>query len=237
MAYIAFLIVFFFAYTVQAVTGFAGNVFAMAAGVNTIGLNASVSLLNITGCLSCGFIALANYKDIVWKELLIICAGMLPFMFIGIWVNTFVQLDILLKIYGVTIVVIALRNIIVKKQQFMPRYALVIVLFLAGLMQGMFVSGGALLVIYAVQRLKDKEQFRATLSALWMFMNLIYAAIAGFSGHFTFEVFTLVLVCIPVSALAIFLGSKIQKRINADRFLKITYWLLLLVGISLFITS
>ena len=35
----------------------------------------------------------------------------------------------------------------------------------------MFVSGGALLVIYATQVLKEKEEFRATVAPVWVVLN------------------------------------------------------------------
>lgn len=37
----------------------------------------------------------------------------------------------------------------------------------------MFVSGGALLVVYAAQVLKEKEEFRATLAPVWVVLNSI----------------------------------------------------------------
>ena len=71
------------------------------------------------------------------------------------------------------IVIIGIKNLAVPQQKFMPEWALWIILALAGLIQGMFVSGGALLVIYAVQKLRDQQQFRITLSAVWTVLNLI----------------------------------------------------------------
>lgn len=39
------------------------------------------------------------------------------------------------------------------------------------IIHGMFVSGGALLVIYATQVLKEKEEFRATVAPVWVVLN------------------------------------------------------------------
>ena len=43
---VIFLAVFLFGYTVQAITGFAGNIFCMPVGTLTLGLQSSVSILN-----------------------------------------------------------------------------------------------------------------------------------------------------------------------------------------------
>ena len=45
---------------------------------------------------------------------------------------------------------------------------MLLVILAAGVVHGMFVSGGALLVIYASGALKEKEEFRATMAMLWV---------------------------------------------------------------------
>ena len=223
-----FLAAFFFAYTVQAITGFAGNIFAMPVGTTLLGLESTVSILNAMGFFACGLLTALNIKSVNWREL-----GKV----LGIWLDTLVPLHILLKIYGVIIVIIGIKNLAVPQQKFMPEWALWIILALAGLIQGMFVSGGALLVIYAVQKLRDQQQFRITLSAVWTVLNLIYAGIAFQQGHFTGDVVQIIVFCVPLAVLATFLGSKLQKKISQERFLKLTYVLLLCVGVILLVTS
>ena len=147
-----FLAAFFFAYTVQAITGFAGNIFAMPVGTTLLGLESTVSILNAMGFFACGLLAAVNIKSVNWRELGKILGVMIVFMVLGIWLDTLVPLHILLKIYGVIIVIIGIKNLAVPQQKFMPEWALWIILALAGLIQGMFVSGGALLVIYAVSQ-------------------------------------------------------------------------------------
>ena len=93
------------------------------------------------------------------------------------------------------------------------------------------------LVIYAVQKLRDQQQFRITLSAMWTVLNLIYAGIAFQQGHFTGDVVQIIVFCVPLAVLATFLGSKLQKKISQERFLKLTYVLLLCVGVILLVTS
>ena len=228
-----FLAAFFFAYTVQAITGFAGNIFAMPVGTTLLGLESTVSILNAMGFFACGLLTVLNIKHVNWRELGKILSVMIVFMLVGIWLDTLVPLHILLKIYGAVIVIIGIKNLAVPQQKFMPEWSLWIILALAGLIQGMFVSGGALLVIYAVQKLRDQQQFRITLSAIWTVLNFIYACIAFQQGHFI----QIIVFCIPLAVLATFLGSKLQKKISQEKFLKLTYVLLLCVGVILLITS
>ncbi len=232
-----FLAAFFFAYTVQAITGFAGNIFAMPVGTHLLGLSSSVAVLNAMGFFACGLLGIMNIKHVNWRELAKIVLTMLPFVLVGIWLDTVLPLHVLLKIYGLVILLVGAKNLLSKRQKFLPEWALWIVLALAGLIQGMFVSGGALLVIYTVQKIKDRQQFRSTLSMVWAILNFIYAAIAFQQGSFTGDVVQVVLMCIPLAVLATVLGNRLQRHISQEWFLKLTYGLLLCIGLVLIVTS
>ena len=232
-----FLAAFFFAYTVQAITGFAGNIFAMPVGTTLLGLESTVAVLNAMGVFACGLLAVTNLKSVNWRELGKMLSVMAVFMFVGIWLDTVMPLHVLLKLYGVVLVAIGAKNLLRPRTGFLPEWALWVVLALAGLIQGMFVSGGALLVIYAVQKLRDRQQFRITLSATWGVLNLVYALIAVRQGHFTGDVLQMVAMCVPLAVVATFLGNKLQKRISQEKFLRLTYVLLLCIGTVLLATS
>ena len=110
-----FLGVFFIAYAIQAITGFAGNIIAMPAGMATVGMQESVAMLNATGMIGCGLIAFQNWKHINWRELAIMLAVMTPFMFVGIWLDAVLPLGILSKIYGAIVVVVGVRGLVLKQ--------------------------------------------------------------------------------------------------------------------------
>ena len=230
---ILFFLAFFGAYTLQAITGFAGNLFAMPAGVATIGMGASVVVLNICGCLACGMVAIANWKDVNKRDLVKVCITMFVFMAIGIYLDTLLSVDILMKIFGVFVLLVGVKNLIFPSRKQMPEWVLWLLLAGAGLIQGMFVSGGALLVVYALQKYQRKAEFRATLSAVWMILNFIYAAYMFATGHATGEMAMIVAVCIPLLIVATALGSFISRHISQKVFLKFSY--VILIGIGLVI--
>ena len=232
-----FLLAFFFAYTVQAITGFAGNVFAMPVGTNLLGLSSSVAILNAMGFGACGLLGVMNIKSVNWHELAKIVLTMLPFVVLGIWIDSVLPLDMLLRIYGVVIILVGLKNLISKRQTFLPEWALWVIIALAGLVQGMFVSGGALLVIYAVQKLKDRTEFRATLSMVWTILNFVYAVYSLTQGYYTTDVALIVVACIPLAVIATLLGNKLQAKISQDKFLKFVYVLLVGIGVVLIVTA
>lgn len=229
-----FLLVLFFANVIQAITGFAGTVLAVPPSTYLIGLDNAKVVLNAMAWISGFLIAVVNRKYINWKELCKMIVFMIVGMAVGIKICQIVSSDdVLLTIYGVIILLIALKNLFVKKQTTLPKVALIVVLFLSGVIHGMFVSGGALLVIYAVQVLKNKDEFRATVAPVWIALNT-YMMVSQFQeGLYTKQNIELILVSIIPLFAATWIGTKLAKKLNQNVFLNLTYVLLIISGISL----
>lgn len=223
--------VFFFAYFINGITGFAGNIFAMPVGMNTIGHAESIVILNCTGFLASVLIAFTSLKHVVWRELAKMVIIMAIFMAIGAWINTIAPLSILSKVYGVAVLVIAIRGLFFNKGgKDLPEWLLYVILAIAGLIQGMFVSGGSFLAIYALQKLKDKDAFRATTTMTWVFLNGGYALAGIGTGGLEGDGLLILAVCIPLLILSTWLGGQVQKRISQETFVKFTYVLLTVIG-------
>jgi uncharacterized membrane protein YfcA len=97
----------------------------------------------------------------------------------------------------------------------------------------LYVSGGPLIVIYAMKRFKDKNQFRATLSLMWIILNSIMFTTQAVSGLFNPHVWILVAIAFGVSIASYFIGKKLAHKLELQHFMKITYVLLFISGISL----
>ena len=98
----------------------------------------------------------------------------------------------------------------------------------------MFLSGGTLLIIYAMLALREKAVFRATLAAVWVALDsgiLINQAIQGFVIP---KILLLTAVTIIPLMLAIALGNYLHKKIQQQHFLMLTYVLVLISGLFLF---
>lgn len=112
MKELLFLLVLFVSNVIQAITGFAGTVLAMPPSVYLLGLDHAKVVLNVMAWLSGLMIAVTGYRHINWKELLKMSAVMLVGMFAGIQICRIVKSEnILLTIYGIIIVVVALKNL------------------------------------------------------------------------------------------------------------------------------
>lgn len=232
---IIFLIVIFLSNIIQAVTGFAGTVLAMPPSLQLVGADVAKPVLNLAALGICLVIAIMHYKDINWKELLIMIIAVGAGFALGFGVELLpINGDFLLKLYGVVIVSIALLYIFVPVEKMdVPKWVLIIILFLGGVLHKLYVSGGPLVVIYALKRFKDKHQFRATLSVMWIILNLINFGQHIANGLFVPHIWLLVGLSFAVSALSFLIGHFLVKKLNINQFMKVTYVLLFISGFSL----
>ncbi len=232
---ILFFIVVVVSNTVQAITGFAGTMLAMPFSMMLIGMNDAKAVLNAIAIVICALVVIKHPQHVNKKEVLKMSVFMLIGMVIGIYLLGVIPTGMLLYAYGALIVAIALKKLFIKKEVHLPVFAMYLVIVLAGIIHGMFVSGGSLLVIYAVYALKDKHQFRATLAVLWILLNSFLLFTHVQSGFFTAEVTIMTVIAIPTALLSVYFGNKIHDKINQELFLKITYVLLLISGILLLV--
>ena len=242
--HILFYITIFLSNIIQGITGFAGTLLAMPFSLRLVGADIAVPVLTFLGFVSGLYVFLPNRDKVVWGEIKKVVTIMIPFMFLGVLIRERLmeQQRILYLILGVLVIFMAIRGL---RDSFLKRDekdkkplsdpVMNLILILSGIIHGMFVSGGSLLVIYMAERLDDKTAFRSTLSAVWVILNGILLVTQIFSGDITGEVAMNQLIALPVLFLAMYIGSVLFKRMEQRTFLIITYILLIISGISLFI--
>lgn len=236
---ILFLVVVFFANVIQCITGFAGTVLAMPFSIMLIGYETAKPILNILGIAASLFIVIKEYRHINKKELLKI----IGFMAIGILFSFFLSdafsgyESILYKFLGILIIIIALinaYNFYKKKETKEPNLFLsILILIFSGLIHGLFVCGGMLVVTYANTKLKDKNEFRSTLSAVWLILNSIIMIGDIRNGYLHSDTLILLAAALAVLILSLITGNLIYKKLSRESFLKLTYVLMIISGISL----
>lgn len=230
---ILFLIIVFLTNIIQVITGFAGTMLAMPVSMLLIGVDEAKAILNILGLLASIWIVTKNFRYINKKEFLKITGIMLVGIFIGIKIFDILRTDSLLQIYAIVIIAIALKSMFVIQKFKLPEVVMLLIIVLAGIIHGMFISGGSLLVIYAAKKFDNKSEFRATLSAVWVVLNLYLILIHINQGLMNTEVFTLTLYSVLPLIGGIVLGNMIHKKLDQQTFLNITYVLLLVSGFLL----
>lgn len=235
MTIILYFIIILLTNMIQGITGFAGTVLAMPFCILLLGIGIAKPVLNILTIIACTLIVVRAYKHIVWKEFFKMTGIMFVGVFIGEYVYTLFPVDILLTIYAICIIFIALKGLFVKKAFDLNEGILIGIILSAGIIHGMFISGGPLLIIYAVKKIKDKESFRATLSPVWIVLNIYILIKQLFLGIITVPMVNLVLIGIPALMIGVIIGGQMAKKMSQQTFMRLSYVLLLISGVSLII--
>lgn len=228
------------AFTTEAVTGFGSILVIVTLGAQFVPIN---NLVPIAVPLNLGltlFIAIHHRREVAWRVLLM---GVYPFMGLGLAVGSAIfpwlaQYDLRMPL-GVLVVLFAVRELVLLKigpaeSRSLGRPAAGLFQFAAGVVHGIYATGGPLLV-YSVSRMDlTKSQFRTTMCAVWATFNTVLLLIFLINGRFgahEAKATGLLLLVIPPSIL---FGEWLHGRINERKFRIFVYGLLLLSGLALF---
>ncbi len=231
-----FLLVVFGSNVIQAITGFAGTMLAMPPSCLLIGVDQARAILNVLGLLSSLFILVRDYRYVNPGKLAKISAGMGGGILLGLLLLRIIEMPILLTAYGLLIIAIALLKLSSLHSVTLPDWACWLILAAAGIIHGMFISGGSLLMVYAAAALPEKRTFRGTLSAVWVLLNTLLMLSHYREGLFHPDTWLTLLSCVLPLILAVRLGSWLHNRVKQTTFFKLTYILLLISGILIIVS-
>lgn len=249
---ILFYIVIVLTNTIQGITGFAGTILAMPPGLMLMGYDIAKPVLNVLAIFSGIYVFVGNYKKICWKELLKIVIIMALGIFGAVYIHgLFVGKEQLLyRLLGIFVIVLAVQGFwkLTRKpaatdagtQNETPAtgkgnafaYA---ILVLAGIIHGLFVSGGPLLISYMTKRIQDKVSFRATISTVWIFLNTLILLEDVQAGLWVPSTLRVLIFSVPFLLVGMFIGSKLYARMSQLVFMKLTYILLFISGLTLLV--
>jgi hypothetical protein len=213
-------------------------VIALALGIHLYPLGELLPVFVPLGLLLSSWLALRGRAHVDGRLLL---ARILPWMGLGLAVGLAVferaSGELLRRVFGAFVVTLAglelwrlVRENGVARE--LPRPAATAALLGAGVMHGMFSTGGPLLVWALGRSLATKRAFRATLACVWLVLGsaltTAYALGGRLDGHSLRATATLV----PVLGAAIAAGEWAHQRLDERRFRFLIYTLLLAAGAS-----
>lgn len=241
---ILFSLVILFANMIQGITGFAGTILAMPPGLLLVGYDVAKPVLNVLGLLSGVYVFLGNRKEVavseVKKVVLYMAAGIL--LGIGIKGHIAGQQQLLYRILGCFVLFLAVQGAgklfleqkgCHRKQNENGNRFSSLLLLAAGIVHGIFVSGGPLLIGYLSGRLKDKSRFRATISTVWIILNSMILIDDIRSGLWNKELLMTQAATIPFLLVGMWIGSKLYVKMSQTFFMGLTYVLLFFSGMTL----
>ncbi|RYL93382.1 sulfite exporter TauE/SafE family protein [Sporolactobacillus sp. THM7-4] len=235
MKLIQLFLIIFYSNAIQTITGFAGTLIAMPLSIQVIGVSLSKILLNFIAMISCMWIAIRNYNDINKRELIKIILLMFIGIMAGLMIYSKIPIHFLIFSYAILIIIIAVKNLCIKKTLHLPKLLLLMLLLMAGVIHGLIISGGALLVIYAAIVFKDKTEFRATMASVWSILNMFLFGQQAFSGQVNGHILLLCLLSMIPITIGIFTGNYLFHKIKQNFFMALTNILLLFSGLLLLV--
>jgi len=231
-----YVLAVFISNIVQALTGFAGVMLAMPPIMLLYGPDMAKALLCLLTWLVALRVLFRDWRFINWREIGKIVGTMLVGMAAGVYLYRQMDASFLIPLYGAIIVLVALKNMIFKKStKPLPFILGMIILLGAGVIHGMFISGGALLVVYLLATFHDKDEFRANVSVIWAITDIPLFLSDWARGFYTPEFLHLFALGLVPLLFATWLGNRLHDRINQKMFTRLTYVLLLCSGAMILI--
>ena len=242
LAFLAFALVVVAAYTVQTATGFGAMLVCVTLGAQLIGLEEVIRLMVPLSFIQTGYIVIRHRDGIDWGLLL---RRVLPLMTLGMAFAFLLLTQVggpwLGLAFGVMVLALSardlhhLRSTNAAPEKPISRPASVTALLGAGVIHGIYASGGPMLV-YAIGREGlTKKVFRSTLSMVWIVLNVILVARFLLAGEYDREAGLDILLLVPTVPLGILLGEWVHHRIDERRFRMAVLALLVAAAISLIV--
>ncbi len=228
--------VIFLTHALEAITGFGCTVLAVPFVTALIGMERGIPLLAVIAWLLALYIVITKFRDINFRQFLIIVFFVGLGMPIGIYAFTHLdssRMKDFLAVFIIVVSVIQLKKLFFppREDRGLPKPVYYAILAVGGIIHGAFASGGPFVVLYASRALPRKGEFRATLCLLWTTLNTVLMISYFLNGTFDGALLRDVGIMLPVLIAGIIAGELVHNRVNEDVFRKLVFLVLLGTGI------
>lgn len=230
------------AFLVEAAAGFGGTVITVALASQLLPVDDILARILPVNMVLSAYVVLRHRRHVDGRLLF---ARILPWMGVGLVAGYFVARSTSpgwLKIaFAVFVLGLAVLELVALKRKVAPKKLPSVfaagALLGAGVLHGLFACGGPLAVWTVGREVDDKGVFRATLSALWLALNVFL--LVGFVVDTKISAVTLreSLVLLPPLLLGIVLGERVHARLSAERFRVGIFGLLFVAALVLLVRS
>jgi uncharacterized membrane protein YfcA len=229
------------AQTVETATGFGSTILALSLGAQLYPVEKLVPPLVLIGIAQSGWLVARWHKSVDWRLLL---SRILPICAIGLaagrCLGGLLHGGTLKIILAAFVIVVSLAELVqlYRGRSGMPPMSAArgsALLLAGGFIHGIFATGGPAVVYYAGRNIRDKAVFRATLSALWLILNLLLLG-TWLAGQGLETGSAAMAVCLlPSLIIGILLGEMLHGKVKENTFRGMVFSLLLVTGIFLLI--
>lgn len=225
----------FAGFLIEAAAGFGGMVVALTIGALWLPLGKLLGVLVPVNLALSTYLLLRGLRHVEWRFLM---RRLLPLMAVGLAAGMllarFTRTDWLKPVFAFFVVVVAAQQLVQLKSAAAPvrlsPWVAGAWLFGGGLIHGVFATGGPPTVYVASRELPEKAVFRASLSAVWVVLNVLLLPRLWSEG--SLQPSTSALLLVPLGA-GIACGEWVHHRLDERRFRVAVAGLLLAAGLTL----
>lgn len=231
----------FVAWTIEAMSGFGSIVIALSLGALLLPIPGMLPVLVTLNVFTSSWLAWQHRRHIDGR---LLCRTILPAMLLGTALGMVLRDALpgpMLKLLFAGLILWFAGRELWLMRRGAPRSAhpalqTQALVGAAGVTHGLFASGGPLLVFALAGRQMDKARFRATLITVWLVLNGVLAAGFLWQGVTARYVQDLLLY-LPVLVVAVWLGNRLHQGLDEQRFRRVVFLLLLVVGAALLVSQ
>ena len=234
----------FTTFAVEGIAGFGSTVMALPFVSMLIGVEKAVPMLSSMGLLLSLFIVCRSYRKLDLREYGFIVLHAAPGVAAGLFLMDFLPRSVLIALLVCFIFFVGIRGLVrffrpreespapaVKDPHALPAR---IVLFMGGVIQGAFSSGGPVVVMYASRAIPEKSRFRAVLSSLWLTTNSIMALKWTVAGNvWTPFLGRMILCLLPFIVCGMVTGDLLHNKVDQRKFTLLVCSVLIVAGCML----
>ena len=206
------------AYLIESVFGFGGTVLLLAFGALHIDFITLVHLSIWLSMLASIMVLATGWRDFSWPHIRNIMAISMPGIVLGTVLLGMFSGTSLLTAFAALMVVYALQGLLVPQWQ-PHRHVGMGFVMLGGLVQGLYSTGGPMVVAGYRTRFANKSELRATMAGFFLFANLWRAgqlALTGDMGVITvIGDYWLAFIGVPIG---VWLGHRIHLALSEKQF-------------------
>jgi uncharacterized protein len=226
------------AFTTEGAIGFGGTVLAASIGAQVVDLEVLLPAFVPLNMLMSSWLLGRGWKVIGWRMLVVEVA---PAVAIGAGLGLALfhlpAKTQLALVFGAFVIGLAVLQLARPAEKPLARPLQLGFLGLGGVAHGLFGTGGPMIVYVVRRRLQDKTAFRSTLAVLWLVLNialLVNFATSHLYTRATAEIGTVIAFALVPGLL---IGNKLHHKLDAERFERVVWIVLLLAGLALAVRS
>lgn len=228
------LVVVFCAALLQTTTGFGFALLVMPLATLLLGVRTAAPLVALAG-LTLYIVNLFRYRQAINRStvlrLAIPAALGVP---IGVWALGNLDEKLIQAVLGVVLVAYALYALL--RPQAPPLRSggwIYPVGFASGCLGGAFNTPGPPIIVYGSLQRWPRDEFRSVLQALFLFNSTLVIITHLAAGNITASILQSWLLAVPALLLGVLAGSRLDRRLNNERFRTIVVVMILALGVSL----